>query len=59
MNKLTEFINGFDIKKDKEPVSFSFHCIVGSIISNNESSINSTTVNEKTVVSQDLISFIP
>jgi hypothetical protein len=59
MSKLTEFINGFDISKDKEPVSFSFHSEVGKIIEDNDSDINTTQVDEKVTVPTELILFMP
>jgi len=59
MSKLSEFIDGFDVQKDKEPVSFSFHCLVGEIIDDNGTNITTTTLDEKVTAPQDLIPFMP
>ena len=59
MSKLSEFIDGFDISKDKEPVSFSFHCLVGEIIAENGTDITTTTMDEKVTAAKDLIPFLP
>lgn len=59
MSKLSEFIDGFDISKDKEPVSFSFHCLVGEIINDNGTDITTTAIDEKVTAPKDLILFLP
>lgn len=59
MSKLSEFIDGFDISKDKEPVSFSFHCLVGEILEDNGSDITTTNIDEKVTAPKDLILFMP
>ena len=59
MSKLSEIIDGFDITKDKEPVSFSFHCEIGEILEDNGSSINTTYIDEKVNAPVNLILFMP
>ena len=59
MSKLSDFIDGLNIGKDVQPVSFSFHCEISNILDDDETNPESTQVEEIIPVDSKHIPFIP
>jgi hypothetical protein len=60
MKKIEQMINKLrESKRVPSPVSFSFHCLVGNILNNNDDQINSTMQNPKILQDPKLIHLIP